>query len=247
MASTTQAKIVGAELGDTWCDGPSMCRWEALYHGFRTNPGIEINYSRAYFYFTRVHTAYTKAYGISSTGEIVGWARNDTGLHAFRRDTNGRFTETLLYPYGINATGQIVAAGGVLSDGTFTPIHVPGALGSVPAGINDAGQIVGWFSDATGTHGFLLSGGNFTTIDVPGAALGTQALGINVTGQIVGVFTDASSVPHGCRLSGGTFNTIDVPAAMGHNTVAHGINAGGQIVGTFVDANGMEHGFVTAP
>src|SRR5437868_7487959 len=129
-------QIVGTELGEVSCDGPSDCRASARYHGFRTNPGIEINYPRANFYFTPgVHTAYTKAYGISSTGEIVGWARNDTGLHAFLRDTTGRFTATLLYPYGINATGQIVAAGGVLSGGTFTPIHVPGALSSVPAGI----------------------------------------------------------------------------------------------------------------
>ena len=40
------------------------------------------------------------------------------------------------------------------------------------SGINDAGQIVGIFSDSTGdVHGFLDTGGSFTQIDVPGASL----------------------------------------------------------------------------
>jgi len=108
---------------------------------------------------------------------------------------------------------------------------------SAASGINDAGQIVGWFSNAAGTHGFLLSGSKFTTVDVPGAALGTQALGISATGQIVGVFTDAESISHGFLLSGGTFATVDVPVAMRRNTAAHGVNVTGQIVGTFVDVN----------
>jgi hypothetical protein len=37
------------------------------------------------------------------------------------------------------------------------------------------------------THGFLLSGGNFSTIDFPGAAF-TQAIGINDHGQVVGEY-----------------------------------------------------------
>ena len=245
-------QIVGTYLGETSCDGPSDCRASARYHGFRTNPGIEINYPRANFYFTpRDHSAYTKAYGLSATGQIVGWARNDTGVHAFLRDTNGGFTTTsALYPYGINASGQIVGGNGqgfLLSGGTLTTIAPPGALSSAASRINDAGQIVGWFSNAAGTHGFLLSGSTFTTIDVPGAALGTQALGISATGQIVGVFTDAKSVSHGFLLSGGTFATVDVPIAMGGNTVAHGINVNGQIAGTFVDANQTVHGFLASP
>jgi len=44
----------------------------------------------------------------------------------------------------------------------------------------------------TGTHGFLDSGGNFTTIDVPGATV-TVALGINAAGQIVGLLDDNTS------------------------------------------------------
>jgi probable HAF family extracellular repeat protein len=48
----------------------------------------------------------------------------------------------------------------------FTQINVPGEVDTVATGINDAGQIVGYFSF---THGFLDTGGNFIQIDVPGA------------------------------------------------------------------------------
>ena len=69
---------------------------------------------------------------------------------------------------------------------TFTTIDVPGALGSSgAAGINNAGQIVGGFADHAGPHGYLDTGGSFTTIDVPGAS-STEALGISNAGQIVG-------------------------------------------------------------
>src|SRR6185369_14121025 len=40
-------------------------------------------------------------------------------------------------------------------------------------GINPAGDIVGSYTDAAGIqHGFLLSRGEFTTIDVPGELMG---------------------------------------------------------------------------
>jgi probable HAF family extracellular repeat protein len=74
---------------------------------------------------------------------------------------------------------------------TFTTIDVPGSA----SGINDAGQIVGYFGNPTG-HGFVMDGATFTTIDVPGAGA-TQAWGINDAGQIVGVFNDATGNPHG--------------------------------------------------
>ena len=46
----------------------------------------------------------------------------------------------------------------------FTPIDVPGSTSSPVFGINDAGQMVGWYSALGSTlHGFLYSGGVFTT------------------------------------------------------------------------------------
>jgi probable HAF family extracellular repeat protein len=86
---------------------------------------------------------------------------------------------------------------GFLTDGTaFTTLDVPGATRTDALGINAAGQIVGLFGDATGSHSFLTSDGvTFTTLDVPGATA-TDAWGINDRGQIVGTFSDATGV-HG--------------------------------------------------
>lgn len=69
-------------------------------------------------------------------------------------------------------------------------------------GINLAGDIVGFYGDGVGkSHGFLLSGGQFTTIDVPGTLVGvtgtlpTVARGISPSGDIVGNFTAPYNPP----------------------------------------------------
>ena len=46
-------------------------------------------------------------------------------------------------------------------------------------------------------HGFLYSGGTYTTIDDPLATNGTVATGINNSGQIVGYYTDSNGTRHG--------------------------------------------------
>ena len=46
--------------------------------------------------------------------------------------------------------------GFLLVKGVFTTIDVPGAVATLPAGINRAGNIVGLYTDAAGNaHGFL--------------------------------------------------------------------------------------------
>jgi len=127
---------------------------------------------------------------------------------------------------------------------TFTTIEVPGVGYTVASGINAAGQIVGWFADAIGTHGFLTDGVTFTTIDVPGAT-NTFAQGINTTGQIVGQFFSDAAERHGFLMDGATFTTIDVPGAK--ETSAYGINTAGQIVRFFTDATDRVLGFLATP
>jgi probable HAF family extracellular repeat protein len=129
-------------------------------------------------------------------------------------------------------------------------------LSTVARGINDAGDIVGTFSDATGSHGFLLTGGVFTTIDAvppfapppPQLGAGTDAFGINDAGQIVGSFNDATGF-HGFLLTGGVFTTIDAPGSTTPLpfTQIFGINDAGQIVGRFSDATFVDHGFLATP
>ena len=71
---------------------------------------------------------------------------------------------------------------------TFTTINVPDALSVSAFGINDRGQIVGSYLDASvRNHGFLWNEGVFSTIDFPGA-ITTVATGINARGQIVGTY-----------------------------------------------------------
>jgi hypothetical protein len=75
-------------------------------------------------------------------------------------------------------------------------------------GLNERGDIVGTYCDSAapceitpfGTHGFLISGDDFRTIDVPGAVV-TLGFGINDRGDIVGSYRDTNGRTHGFLLS----------------------------------------------
>jgi probable HAF family extracellular repeat protein len=125
----------------------------------------------------------------------------------------------------------------------FTPLDVPGSSASSTSanGMNDSGQIVGYYAGPTGNHGFLLDHGNLTTLDVPGST-STEAWGINALSQIVGNYMDSAGNIHGFLLDQGSYTTIDVPGSFW--TEAHGINASGQIVGWYYVAGGTAHGFL---
>src|SRR6476659_107826 len=127
---------------------------------------------------------------------------------------------------------------------TYTTIDDPSATnGTYAFGINDLGQIVGYYTDLSNyVHSFLYSGGIYTTIDDPSATNGTYADSINASGQITGFYCDGSWGPHGFLYSGGTYTTIDYPSAT-NVTVPESINDLGQIVGYYDDASGR-HGFL---
>jgi hypothetical protein len=178
----------------------------------------------------------------------------------------------LMTQMGINPQGDIVATyadgsglshGFLLSKGTYTYIDAPGATqlcapaGTWPVGINPQGDIVGFYESINATeqaclsHGFLLTKGTYTNIDVPealGAAPGTTAASaINPRGDIVGQYFDSSGNNHGFLLSNGTFSTIDVGGPLAQ-TFPLGINPQGDIVG-FTFATGgflLSHGTVTS-
>ena len=82
---------------------------------------------------------------------------------------------------------------------TFTTFDAPGATATFPQSINPAGEIAGYYVDASFVwHGFLRApDGTFTTFDAPGAVFGTFAVSINPAGAITGFYVDASGVAHG--------------------------------------------------
>ena len=132
----------------------------------------------------------------------------------------------------------------------------PGAVARRTAlsGINPAGDIVGVYTDAVGMQqGFLLSGGQYTKIDVPGAVT-TIARGIGPGGDIVGEYIVPVSVaPWGDRaycpaagspacikgflLSHGRFSTILFPGHPG--AIPQRITPDGTIYGCYHDLDTM--------
>jgi len=212
----------------------------------------------------------TVANGINDAGEIVGGYADNSGSHSFLY-SGGKYTtldDPLATPgstnaNGINDKGQIVGGYGdsygehgfFYSGGKYTPLNDPLSIFDPNCGgincpgftfaydINDKGQIVGQYTDSNRLrHGFLYSGGNYTTIDDPLATNGTFARGINNKGQIVGQYIDSSG-EHGFLYSDGKYTTINDPLAT-NATYARRINDKGQIVGLYVDSSGAQHGFL---
>jgi hypothetical protein len=119
--------------------------------------------------------------------------------------------------------------------------------GTQPNAINNSGEIVGLYIDASNVlHSYSQIGNAYTNIDPPNQSKVSPlslATGINAAGQIVGGYKGTDGVNHGYLLSRGQYTTFDDPLAV-HGTRTFGINAPGQIVGEYLDANFVAHGFV---
>jgi len=156
-----------------------------------------------------------RANGINQRGDIVGRCMDNMGPRSWALP-KGSTTPTLID----------------FSGAPFTP------NGSTTRAINDRGDIVGRYFDAGGaSHGYLLSNGVFTAIDVtfPGAG-NTDARGINDPGVIVGFYRDLQLIPHGfIRDASGKFTEIKFPGA--DATTARGINNSGDVVGAYAVIN----------
>jgi len=76
------------------------------------------------------------------------------------------------------------------------------------AGINSSGDIVGWYWDKTGEHGFLLRGGVYSSIDFPGNAQFTETWKINDTGEIAGRYIGTSDGHHILVWSNGVYTAV---------------------------------------
>jgi probable HAF family extracellular repeat protein len=133
--------------------------------------------------------------------------------------------------------------------GSYSNITDPLGTSTYAAGINSSGDIVGWYTDASGgNHGFFYNGSTFLTLDDPNAAPGkTEAIGINDAGEVVGYYFDAKNVAHGFLWNGSAYLTLDDPlAAPSAGTYAFGINDSGEIVGYYLNSTG-DFGFLATP
>jgi uncharacterized membrane protein len=162
----------------------------------------------------------TIAYGINNTGKIVG-----------------------NYSYGGGPPPSIPVARGFVKTGTvFSSFDFPTGSSSFAFayGINDAGAIVGRYSDSSyKNHGFLLTIAGYSIIDYPGAT-STEADGINDAGAIVGRYLDSSGA-HGFVKTGSVYSSFEFPIGLYFPT---GINDDGEIVGYYYDSSYKIHGFL---
>jgi uncharacterized membrane protein len=154
--------------------------------------------------------------GINNAGTVVGTYSLDShgAPGGSFMGSGGNYTvlnvpgslPTSTAAYAINNAGQILVYSSLgyglyqPSSGTYTGLSLR-AFGTpyVDAyGLNDAGQIVGDYTDARGSfeHGYVLTDGVLTNIDVPGAEY-TSACGINNAGEIVGTYESPDGLYHG--------------------------------------------------
>ena len=212
--------------------------------------------------------AQTQVIGINNTGWNDGFYVDSVGTtHGFTYNAGSfstvdapgtAFNQLLGINNGLTAvgyssldpTGMTLQRSYMVSGTTFTYLDgfLPAGVGNNQAvGLNNAGWVVGFYTDSTGgLHGYLFNGSTATTLDFLGG-MGTQAFGINNKGEIVGDYTDSGGVMHGFTYIGGVFQTVDDPAGVAGSTVINGVNDLGQLVGFYADNNDNVIGFVATP
>lgn len=234
-------------LGGVWGVGPAGAQEQLQY------TSINVPGSLGVFYFG----------GVNGLGQAVMNFYDAGGVqHAAVRGASGALTlidipgAAVTLAFGMNDAGQVVGAyqdgstfatHGFVRDpaGAVIPIDFPGGVAGTQAlGINNLGDIVGFYFSGGAQHGFVRdAGGRFTSIDAP-AATGqvTAAVGINDFGQIAGYYygtSDTSSFAsyHGfVRQADGTFVVVDffpTPTVTFPYTFLTGINDLGQVTGYY--------------
>jgi YVTN family beta-propeller protein len=230
--------------------------------------------------------AETAALGLNSASFVSGFFDDPAGNeHSFVRAPNAQF-QNFDFPladftdaYKLNDSGDLVGQyatnfpnhGFVLSGAMaltgppspcqFLSFDYPDSQNSGARGINNAGQITGFYRlrGGSGRHGFLATpipggtsnqnnvcletasfstrhGARFESFDFPGST-NTQATAITPSGEIVGRYNSADGKQHGFVLRDGAFTSVDVPGAT-FSTDAAWVNASGEIVGGYGDSRG---------
>lgn len=119
----------------------------------------------------------------------------------------------------------------VYRDEKFTILDHPAARYSYAYGINDRGDVVGFYVDDRGSHGFHYADNSFFDLDFPGV-FDSRATGINNKGRIVGFYLQPKDKRfHGFIYDNGVFTELDYPEPDVFHTRLQSINDRGDIVG----------------
>jgi hypothetical protein len=199
----------------------------------------------------------TAGFWVDGQGNNFGFIAWNGVFKSYKNPNTGKGTVNQLL--GLNDTGIAVGfytdAAGVnhayelnQKNGHFSPIVPPGGNNALATGINDRGDVSGFFTASNGSIvSFLLTGKSFAEFDFP-KSTNTTALGVNGSDQIVGAYVDGAKKMHGFLLSSPLHNakwqSIDDPKGVGTTTI-NGLNDNGQLVGFYVDASGNTDGFLT--
>jgi PEP-CTERM motif len=217
-------------------------------------------------------TLFTQVFGIDAAGNTVGfYVTNPTvgTTSGFARSAGGTFT-TVNQPgfvfnqlLGINLSGTTaagysstdpagmvnqqaitVSGGPSFTSPVFTNINalLPANFNSQATGVNNSGEVVGFYQNAAGDFSaFMDVGGKITSFEFPGS-MSTQALGVNNLGEIVGDYLDAAGVMHGFLDNLGALTTLDPTGSTA--TTINGLNDQGTVVGFYVNAAGNTIGTI---
>ena len=191
--------------------------------------------SYAFTYLSYPQSPYTSAYSLNLGAKT--WKTEIVGAYGPAENVDG-WGSGFLLNFSENKTK------GTFTE-TFSTVNIPGSSMQLAGGINDFGEIVGYYFDDSGNvQGYLLSGGTFTEIQVPFAgATSTLPSDINNSGEIVGIWEVGGNPIQSFTLTGGVYSQLaGYPGAIETQVIS--INNKGEIAGYYEDSAGNYHGFL---
>ena len=209
--------------------------------------------------FDKIRSTYSQANGVNANGYIVGDYRDS--------NVGGNIFHGYIIKNGIFSTFDVPGSGGTSiqtindlgtigggydnsygngfgftdNNGVLRKFSYGDGTATVVTGINNHGDIAGFFHDNGLVSGFAIINGVFEAINVPGSYY-TTVWGINDNNQVVGDYFTGASVRHGFVYTDYKYYNIEFPGYE-NTTVARGINDAGVIVGGY-QVGSVVNGFV---
>lgn len=197
----------------------------------------------------------TLASGINDNGDVAGYFELESGIYRGFVRYRDHFSDPIKHPADqldstrltdINNAGTVsgyyqqidghwhsfLAAGS-----TFADIDI-GALETFVFGLNDAGHVCGYTSNAI-DDAFVIIDGTVTFFEVPGADF-TTPVAMNNLNQCVGFYSSEGGWFGFLRDADGTL-TYPISASSSGTTFLYGINDNGSMVGTAADRRDVLH------